>query len=45
VRISQRDQLAACADALIDQADEQERALLEETKQAILAFYEREESR
>lgn len=45
VRISQRDELAACADALIDQADEQERAVLEETKQAILAFYEREESR
>ena len=45
VRISQRDELAACADALIAQADVHERELLEETKQAILAFYEREESR
>ncbi|MCC6180109.1 MAG: metallophosphoesterase [Chloroflexi bacterium] len=45
VRLSQRDELAACADALMEQADAEERVLLEETKQAILAFYEREESR
>jgi hypothetical protein len=43
VRISQREELAACADELISQAESpSERALLEETKQSILACYESE---
>jgi DNA repair exonuclease SbcCD nuclease subunit len=43
VRISQREELTACADAMIEQASEPaERDLLEETKQAILARYETE---
>lgn len=41
VRISQREELTACADEMIAQAvDPSERDLLEETKQAILASYE-----
>jgi exonuclease SbcD len=43
VRISQREELAACADAMIEQTtDLVERDLLEETKHAILARYETE---
>jgi DNA repair protein SbcD/Mre11 len=41
IRISQRDELAACADeCLAAAADPAERDLLAETKQAIMAYYE-----
>jgi hypothetical protein len=41
IRISQREELAACADeCLAAAADPAERDLLAETKQAIMAYYE-----
>lgn len=45
VRISQREELAVCADRLLEQAaDAAEREILEQTKRALLAYYEGQES-